>query len=166
MTKTYLAGMVSGFLGGLLGAYVLGHARIGGSAAVMVASTPLTPPLQDTVSVRRLRLMDETGKPRAELAFSQEGGPGLFFYDTQGRNRLVLGLYAPAESEYPFVVLNDTKQHAAGIFRLFGQYETPVVVLKNNGQDRSILGLNPTSTEPFLTTFGDDGKKTDVFGVY
>ena len=158
--------MLSGFLGGLLGAYLLGHAQRGDSAAVRVASPPSAAQLQDTLSVRRLRLVDETGRARAELAFSQDGGPGLFFYDTEGRNRLVLGLYAPAEREYPFVVLNDTKQHAAGIFRLFGNDETPVVVLKNKGQDRSILGLNPNSTEPFLTIFGNDGKKTDVFGAY
>ena len=166
MTKTYLAGMVSGFVGGLLGAYVLGLAQPASSAAPIAASRSAAPQLQDTLSARRLRLVDAAGNPRAELALSQEGGPGLFFYDTQGRNRLVLGLYAPAESEYPFVVLNDTQQHAAGIFRLFGSYETPVIVLKNKGRDRSILGLNPNSMEPFLTTFGNDGKKTDVFGVY
>jgi len=158
--------MLSGFLGGLLGAYLLAHAQRADSAAVRVASPPSAAQLQDTLSVRRLRLVDETGRARAELAFSQDGGPGLFFYDTEGRNRLVLGLYAPAEREYPFVVLNDTTQHAAGIFRLFGNDETPVVVLKNKGQDRSILGLNPNSTEPFLTIFGNDGKKTDVFGAY
>jgi hypothetical protein len=166
MTKTYLAGMVSGFLGGLLGAYALGQARLSGSAPPILAPSSTAPQGQDTLSVHRVRLLDEAGKARAELAFSQDGGPGLFFYDTQGRNRLVLGLYAPAEREYPFIVLNDTEQHAAGIFRLFGNDETPVVVLKNKGRDRSILGLNPDSTEPFLTTFGNDGKKTDVFGVY
>lgn len=166
MTKTFLAGLVSGFIGGLFGAYVLGHASLGGSMARMAASRPSAAQPQDTLSARRLRLIDETGKARAELALSQDGGPGLFFYDTQGRNRLVLGLYAPAESEYPFVVLNDTQQHAAGIFRLFGPQETPVVVLKNKGQDRSIYGLNPNSTEPFLTTLGGDGKKFNFFGAY
>ena len=162
MAKTYLLGLVSGFIGGLFGAYVLGHA----AASPPSSSRPSTTQLENSLSLRRLRLIDETGKTRAELAFSQEGGPGLFFYDRDGRNRLVLGLYAPIESEYPFVVLNDTHQHAAGIFRLFGPHETPVVVLKNNGQDRSIYGLNPSSTEPFLTTLGGDGRKTDVFGVY
>ncbi len=164
MAKTYLLGVASGFIGGLLGAYVLGHAA--GSPLSSAAPRLSTTQLEDSVSVRRLRLIDETGKTRAELAFSQDGGPGLFFYDREGRNRLVLGLYAPTESEYPFVVLNDTHHNAAGIFRLFGPRETPVVVLKNSGQDRSIYGLNPRSTEPFLTTLGGDGRKIDVFGVY
>ena len=118
------------------------------------------------ISASRIRLLDTTGRPRAELAMSPDGGPGLFFYDTKGRNRLVLGLYSPAESEYPFVVLNDTHNEAAGIFRLFGGQETPVVVLKNKGADRSILGLNPTSTDPFLVNYSTDRKKTAVFGSF
>jgi len=68
--------------------------------------------------------------------------------------------------EYPFVVLNDTHNEAAGIFRLFRGQETPVVVLKNKGVDRSILGLSPASTEPFLVNYSTDRKKTAVFGNF
>jgi hypothetical protein len=161
MSKTYVAGLASGFLGGILGALVLAH--FGSGLGVSPASAA---PAQDTLSASRIRLLDSTGRARAELAMSPDGGPGLFFYDTKGRNRLVLGLYSPAESEYPFVVLNDTHNEAAGIFRLFGGQETPVVVLKNKGADRSILGLNPTSTEPFLVNYSADRKKTAVFGTF
>jgi hypothetical protein len=48
---------------------------------------------------------------------------------------------------------------------LFGGQETPVVVLKNKGADRSIFGLNPGSTEPFLVNYSD-GKKIAVFGTF
>jgi hypothetical protein len=161
MSKTYVAGLASGFLGGILGAFVLAH--FGSSLGVSPASAA---PAQDVLSASRIRLLDSTGRARAELAMSPDGAPGLFFYDTKGRNRLVLGLYSPAESEYPFVVLNDTHNEAAGIFRLFGGQETPVVVLKNKGADRSILGLNPTSTEPFLVNYSADRKKTAVFGTF
>jgi hypothetical protein len=161
MNKTYVAGLASGFLGGILGALVLSH--FGSGLGVSPASAA---PAQDTLSASRIRLLDSTGRARAELAMSPDGGPGLFFYDTKGRNRLVLGLYSPAESEYPFVVLNDTHNEAAGIFRLFGGQETPVVVLKNKGADRSILGLNPTSTDPFLVNYSADRKKTAVFGAF
>jgi hypothetical protein len=41
-----------------------------------------------------------------------------------------------------------------------------VVVLKNKGADRSILGLNPTSTEPFLVNYSADHNKTAVFGNF
>ncbi len=163
MNKSYLAGMLSGFIGGMLGAYVLGHIERGAepprTAAVVAAP-------QGVVSASRIRLLDATGRERAELAMSPDGGPGLFFFDTRGRNRLVLGLYSPAEGEYPFVVLNDTRQLAAGIFRLFGPQETPVVVLKNKGVDRSIFGLNPGSTEPFLVNYSADRKTTAVFGNF
>jgi hypothetical protein len=164
MKISHLAGIAGGFLGGILGAFVVAHLDRGGPL-LSPASLATTPP-QNIVSPSSIRLVDARGKLRAELAMSGDGGPALFFYDSAGRNRLVLGLYSPAESEYPFVVLNDTHQHAAGIFRLFGAHETPVVVLKNGGQDRSIYGLNPNSTEPFLANFGGDGKKSDVFGKY
>jgi len=162
MSRTYVAGLGSGFLGGIVGAFVLGHFGLG------VAITPASAaaPAQEVISASRIRMLDANGRTRAELAMAPDGAPGLFFYDTRGRNRLVLGLYSPAESEYQFVVLNDTHNEAAGIFRLFGGQETPVVVLKNKGMDRSILGLNPTSTDPFLVNYSTDRKKTAVFGSF
>jgi hypothetical protein len=160
MSKTYLAGLMSGFLGGMMGAFVLAH------LGLPLISPASAAPAQEVISASRIRMLDATGRTRAELAMSPDGGPGLFFYDTKGRYRLVLGLYSPAESEFPYVVLNDTHNEAAGIFRLFGGQETPVVVLKNKGADRSILGLNPSSTEPFLVNYSSDHKKTAVFGSY
>src|ERR1700738_5255091 len=115
--------MVSGFLGGMVGAVLIGHFTVGSLIPQASAAS------QDVVSAGRIRLLDAGGRTRAELAMSPDGGPGLFFYDTKGRNRLVLGLYSPAQSEYPFVVLNDTHSEAAGIFRLFGGQEKPGVVL-------------------------------------
>lgn len=164
MTKTFFAGVVGGLFGGIAGAYLLIHLDHH-RAAPPPASTATTP-RQDMVSASRIRLIDPAGKVRAELTISGDGGPALFFYDSAGRNRMVLGLYSPAEGEAPSVVLNDAQQRAAGIFRLFGARDTPVVVLKNQGQDRSVYGLNPTSTEPFLANYSGDGKKGDVFGNY
>ena len=158
MNKSYVTGALSGFIGGIIGAFVLGH--LGSVVPRAAAAAP------DVVSASRIRLLDTTGRTRAELAMAPDGAPGIFFYDTHGRNRLVLGVYSPAEGEYPFVVLNDTHQLAAGIFRLFGPRETPVVVLKNKGADRSILGLNPNSTDPFLVNYSADRTKTAVFGNF
>ena len=160
MNKSYVAGALSGFVGGLIGAFALGHLDLGSVLPKAAAAG------QDVISAGRIRLLDSTGRTRAELAMAPDGAPGLFFYDTSGRNRLELGIYSPAESEYPFVVLNDTHQLAAGIFRLFGPQETPVVVLKNKGADRSIFGLNPNSTDPFLVNYSTDRSKTAVFGSY
>jgi len=164
MKVTHVAGILSGFAGGLIGAYVLPHIDRGGATLMPAATAATVQP--NVITAGRIQLVDAGGKVRAELTMSRDGGPALFFFDTAGRNRLVLGLYAPAESEYPFVVLNDTQQHAAGIFRLFGGHETPVVVLKNQGRDRSVYGLNATTTEPFITNFASDSKRTDVFGKF
>ncbi|HUJ01643.1 MAG TPA: hypothetical protein VLY46_15495 [Usitatibacter sp.] len=157
MHESAIAGIVAGFLGGLLGAALL--AQIGSAGASPPAS-------QRVIDARTIRLLDAGGKVRAELAMSPDGGPALFFFDGAGRNRLVLGLYAPSEREAPFVVLNDPGQKAAGIFRLFGTNEAPVIVLKNAGRDRSIYGLNPQTLEPFLVNYAADGRKDGVFGKY
>jgi hypothetical protein len=164
MRYSVFAGMLAGFLGGVIAAYLPGHPDRGnGFVSVGLAAAT---PHQNVIASGRIQLVDAGGRMRAELAMSDDGGPALFFYDKAGRNRMVLGLYSPAEGEYPFVVLNDTQQHAAGIFRLFSARETPVVVLKNQGRDRSIYGLNPSSSEPFLVNYSSDGKKDSVFGKY
>jgi hypothetical protein len=159
LNRSVLAAALAGFAGGVLGAYVVGH---GGSVATAAPSaTPVA-----VIAATRIRLVDERGRARAELALSPDGGPGLFFYDESGRNRMVLGLYAPREREDPFVVLNDPEQRAAGIFRLFGAQATPVVVLKASGADRSVFGLHPATHEPFLVNYAADGHKTAVFGSF
>jgi hypothetical protein len=163
MTKTFLAGILAGLIGGIAGAYFFIHLDRSPS---IVSPAFAASGAQDIVSASRFQLMDAAGKVRAELAMSADGGPGLFFFDSAGRNRMVMGLYSKAEGEAPSVVLNDPEQRAAGIFRLFGARDTPVIVLKNQGRDRSIYGLNPSSMDPFLSNYAGDGKKSDVFGNY
>lgn len=162
MSKALFAGVMGGLIGGFIGAYVLVHfeGRSMGSPPLAAVQR------QGVISAGRIQLVDSAGKLRAELAMAVDGGPSLFFFDTAGRNRLVMGLYSPAEGEAPTVVLNDSQQHAAGIFRLFGAHDTPVVVLKSQGRDRSVYGLNPSSLDPFLANYAGDGKKTDLFGSY
>lgn len=163
MTKAFVAGIVGGLAGGFLGALLLMNFSRG--SAPPSVSAPATR-AQTVISAHRIQLVDSSGKLRAELALSVDDGPALFFFDHAGRNRLVLGLYSSAEGEAPSVVLNDPEQRAAGIFRLFGPHDTPVIVLKSAGRDRSIYGLNPSSLDPFLTNYSADGKKSDVFGEY
>jgi hypothetical protein len=123
MTKVLLSGLLAGLVGGFVGAYALIH--LDGSTSS--SGTTVSARSQEVVSARRIQLVDSGGKVRAELAMALGGGPSLFFFDSAGRNRLVLGLYSAAEGEAPTVVLNDAQQHAAGIFRLFGARDTPVV---------------------------------------
>lgn len=164
MTKTFFAGILGGLVGGILGALLLMQLGRGGAPIRPAFAAAARAP--NVVAADRVQLKDASGKVRAELAMSVDGGPALFFFDSAGRNRMVLGLYSPAEGEAPSVVLNDPQQRAAGIFRLFGPRDTPVVVLKSEGRDRSVYGLNPGSTEPFIANYAADGKKSDVFGSY
>ncbi|MBV8911109.1 MAG: hypothetical protein JOZ89_10145 [Gammaproteobacteria bacterium] len=161
--KMLVAALLAGLVGGIAGAWLATGAMAGStmlSAAVASTRAP------EVVAAGRLELVDARGKIRAELAMSADGGPALFFYDSAARNRLVVGLYSPAEGEAPSVVLNDVRQQAAGIFRLFGASDTPVVVLKHQGRDRSVYGLNPGSADPFLTNYRGDGSKSEVFGHF
>src|SRR5260370_26889372 len=160
--KFYLAGVLSGFIGGLLGAYVLAHLDEHVGTGVHLAAAP-TATQQECVSARRIRLIDATGMARAELAMSPDGGPGIFFYDTKGRNRLELGLYSPAEGEYPFVVLNDTQQRAAGIFRRYGGREKPGGGLENQGGDRPLSRLNPHLNATILVQYFRAVKRNTTF---
>ncbi len=164
MQQAILAGAVGGLLGVLAGAYLTSRVTpVAPGAAVAPAANARFAPV---LSAERIELRDAGGRLRAELAVSQDGGPALFFFDSAGRNRLVLGLYSAAEGEAPSVVLNDAQQRAAGIFRLFGSHDAPVVVLKSEGRDRSVYGLNPGSAEPFLANYDGSGSKSDVFGRY
>lgn len=163
MKKMFFAAIVGGLIGGVAADVAL-HFVAGATALQPAIAAPSHP--QDVVSASRIELTDAHGKVRAELAMSVDGGPALFFFDTAGKNRMVVGLYSAAEGEAPSLVLNDAQQHAAGIFRLFGRRDTPVIVLKNAGRDRSVYGLNPNSTDPFLANYDGDGLKSNVFGHY
>src|SRR5260370_16432068 len=116
MTNTFFAGVVTGLLGGIVGASLVIHLDRSGTTPSAFAAT--TRP-QDVVSAGRIQLTDAAGKVRAELATSGDGGPALFFYDSAGRNRMVLGLYSSAEGEAPSLVLNDSQQHPPALFRRF-----------------------------------------------
>ena len=159
-----VGGLIGGLIGGLAGAGLMVLTTQNGAVMQTATAAPMRP--QDVLVAGRVELRDGSGKVRAELAMSPDGGPGLFFFDRAGRTRLVMGLYSPAENEGPSVVLNDPQQHAAGIFRLFGPRDTPVIVLKSQGRDRSIYGLNPNSSDPFLANYASDGTKSDIFGHY
>jgi hypothetical protein len=161
MNRTLVAGIVGGLIGGLSVAELAPHALQNGVVQPVTAAPARA---QEVLTAGRIELRDAGGKLRAELAMSADGGPALFFFDSAGRNRLVVGLYSPAEREAPSVVMNDPQQSAAGIFRLFGPLDTPVLVLKSRGRDRSVYGLNPSSTDPFLTNYAGDGTKSSAFG--
>jgi hypothetical protein len=62
------------------------------------------------------------------------------------------------------VVLNDEREQAVQIFRTVGERSAPVLVMKSQGRDRIVMGLNGASQDPFLVLYGVDGAKQSVFG--
>lgn len=94
----------------------------------------------------------------------------LFFYGDDGRPRLQLGMYTAAyEKDLPLVGLSDNAGRLRMLFRLAGESQSPVIIMKDRkGQDRLVMGLDLGGDEdaPFLSVIDADGKKKNIFGVY
>lgn len=84
-------------------------------------------------------LKNSQGEVTARLTTSGEGTPALFFYDANKKVRISIGLYSDG---VPGVVLNDENEKAGAIMRLVTNQGNPVVVLKENGQDKIIIDKN------------------------
>lgn len=162
MRDKIIVGLI-GLVGGIVGGVLVSHRGAQNSQPLRSVQSAAA---AGSITAHRFLLTDAAGKTRADLTITPEGATALFFYDSQGKTRLTVGLYSPAESELPFVVLNDSNQSAAGIFRLFGGTEAPVVVLKNKGRDRSVYGLNAGTLEPFLVNYSSTGTKQALFGNF
>jgi hypothetical protein len=156
--KTIILSVSFGLIGGIAGSYFMMRLTPN-SAPVSTVSKSST-----SVSAENFMLVDKSGKLRAQLAMSREGSPALFLMDTNGAARVVLGIYPPAENELPFLVLNDAKGSAAGIFRLVGANEFPYLVLKHGGSDRAILGLTSAPQESAFFLNIKPGERQVVFG--
>jgi hypothetical protein len=99
--------------------------------------------MAETVASDNFVLHDRSGKMTAELTTSGEGTPALFMFDSHGVIRVSIGLYPDGA---PGVVLNDDKGLAGAILRLVESKGDPVLVLKENGQDRYIATKNTAMT--------------------
>lgn len=117
------------------------------------------------VTAREFRLVDGEGRLVGQWTLSREGTPALWLFDANGKARLNMGLY---EDGNPGLVLNDSDGATAkGLFRLAGQGNAPVLVFKNGGRDRIILGMDlPTGDNPGMVYFEKSGNRKGVFGNY
>lgn len=93
----------------------------------------------ETVTGTDFKLKDQNGNVTAQLTTSGEGTPALFFYDKQRVPRISIGLY---QDGIPGIVLNDEQGNAAAILRLVQNDGNPVLVLKEDGQDKYIIDTN------------------------
>jgi len=114
------------------------------------------------------KLADDRNTKGLEL-YVHQGGPAQNFYWADGKIRLQLGTYTGAgEAGLPLISLNDNQGNIRMLFRLAGQNEAPVIIMKDkNHRDRVVMGLSLSGTEePFLATYDSSGKQTNIFGEY
>ena len=117
----------------------------------------------NVVTATSFNLVDTTGKLRAQLAFAKEGPPGFWIMDDKGTARIAMGLYPDGT---PHFGLQDKSGLMTQLMRSIGSSESPLLIFKNKGQDKMILGLNRAATEPFMMTYEKDHKRRLHFGTY
>lgn len=103
---------------------------------------------------------------RGIMSYINDGQPGQFFYDEKGQVRVQVGTYpGGGERGMPLIGLSDKDGHLRLLFRLFGENEVPVIIMKDNqGRDRVVMGLDLSSPDqtPFLKVTGKDGTMRDI----
>ena len=117
----------------------------------------------DTLKAKNIEVIGSDNRKLVSLGTSGENSAGIWFFDRNGRSRLNLGLYGDGNA---MIVLNDEKEMAVQILRTFGPKNSPVLVMKNDGRDRIVMGLNPGTQDPFLVHYDNKGKKEKVFGDF
>ena len=120
-------------------------------------------PAVSVVWTRTLDVVGADGHRLMVMSTGTEGSPGIWIYDRNGKVRLSLGLYGDSNAS---LVLNDESEQAVQIFRTVGARSAPVLVMKAQGRDPIVMGLDGPGQEPFLVLYGSDGAKQSVFGHY
>jgi hypothetical protein len=155
---SYLCVIVLSAVGMMLGHWLGTHLE---GTTVSVEAQPASE--VSVVSARTLEVVGADGRRQIVMGTSAEGSPGIWIYDRNGKVRLSLGLYGDNNAS---IVLNDQSEQAVQIFRTVGERSMPVLVMKAQGRDRIVMGLNGPGQDPFLVLYGADGAKQSVFGSY
>jgi hypothetical protein len=145
-------------LGMVLGHWLASHLEWAATGATAQAASAA-----GVVSTHTLEVVGADGRRQLVIGTGTEGSPGIWVYDRNGKVRLSLGLYGDNNAS---IVLNDENEQAVQIFRTVGVHSAPVLVMKAQGRDRIVMGLNGPGQDPFLVLYGPDGVKQSVFGRY
>ena len=156
--KAQLSIVALAAIGMLIGHWLAEQFPVPGSR-VEARSAPTSPP--DVLSTHMLEVVGADGRRQIVMGTSTEGSPGIWILDRNGKVRLSIGLYGDNNAS---VVLNDEREQAVQIFRTVGERSAPVLVMKSQGRDRIVMGLNGSSQDPYLVLYGTDGSKQSVFG--
>ncbi len=117
----------------------------------------------NVLTVSGLNLVDSQGRLRVQVGFAKEGPPGMWFLDEKGKARIAMGLYPDGTSHFG---LQDKQGQMIQLMRSIGAEESPLLIFKNRGQDKMIMGLNQVEQAPFLLSYEKDRKRKMIFGNY
>lgn len=117
----------------------------------------------ETLKAKNIEVVSNDNRKLITMGTSGENSAAMWFFDKNGKYRLNLGLYGDGNA---MIVLADEKELAVQILRTFGPKNSPVLVMKNDGRDRIVMGLNPGTQDPFLVHYDSKGKKEKVFGDF
>jgi hypothetical protein len=158
--RSHLCVIALSAVGMVLGHWLAGHL----TWPTGPAEAQSGPTLRTSVlSAHALEVVGADGRRQIVMGTSGEGSPGIWIFDRNGRVRLSIGLYGDNNAS---IVLNDENEQAVQIFRTVGPRAAPVLVMKSQGRDRIVMGLDGTGQDPFLVLYGADGAKQSVFGRY
>ena len=145
--------LLAGFAGGVLSHYLTDFFQ----PSVANAAS------QEVLQAKEFQLVNGEGRITGRWT-NCDGAPCFNLYDPEGRVRLQVGLY---NDGLPLVGLFNNRFEAKALLRLFGNEDAPVLIFKNNNQDRLIVGLNlSTGDDPFIVYFDQAGQKHLQFGDY
>jgi hypothetical protein len=156
--RSHLCVIVCSAIGMIIGHWLAAHLAWPGARAEAQSESASR---AGVLSTRMLEVVGADGRRQIVMGTSGEGSPGIWIFDRNGKARLSIGLYGDNNAS---VVLNDEREQAVQIFRTVGERSAPVLVMKSQGRDRIVMGLNGTSQDPFLVLYGADGAKQSVFG--
>ncbi len=114
-------------------------------------------------SATSFNLIGPNGRVTAQITSSVEGTPAIFFYDENNKVRLNLGIYPGGA---PGVILMDKDGNAAAILRLTDDGHTPVLVMKEGGVDKKIIGLGQYDEKKIeINSDGNTAAKIETVSV-
>ena len=156
--RSHLCVIVCSAIGMIIGHWLAAHLAWPGARAEAQSESASR---AGVLSTHMLEVVGADGRRQIVMGTSGEGSPGIWIFDRNGKARLSIGLYGDNNAS---VVLNDEREQAVQIFRTAGEKSAPVLVMKSQGRDRIVMGLNGASQDPFLVLYGVDGAKQSVFG--
>ena len=139
------------FVGGIIGGMISGNLWTNNASA----NVP-----KDQLLAHSFILVDNNGKMRAALGFSDDGYPVLLFKDTEGNNRGYFGLIKQGS----MINLKDAGGHSRVVMRHGDETGSTIGILGETGMPNAMLRV-PKTQEPYFGFFDNRGHGRIGLGI-